>query len=282
MSEVMEDTSRTVAVSCFAPQLFKGKRVLLTGASRGIGRACSIAFASLGADLVLLSKNAQNLAALQKELEPLSSGPTALFEAVDLADAEALNASLKRIKDKLDGVDILINNAGIYITEAVAEHSLANWQRTMDTNLTSAMLLSSQLVSGMVERQWGRIINISSMSGRSGEAYGAAYSASKFALIGLTQSLALEVAAAGVTVNAICPGWVATEMAFEQLNDPRWCELNHLEVAQSVDVAKFSVPQQRLIEASEIADLVVYLATDAARGITGQSINICGGLSIHS
>ncbi|MBU6451304.1 MAG: SDR family oxidoreductase [Cyanobacteria bacterium REEB67] len=278
----MEDISQIVAASCFAPQLFRGKRVLITGASRGIGRACSLAFARLGADLVLISKNAQNLSAVQKELGLLGSGQTVLIEAADLADAEALNATLKRIKDRLDGIDILINNAGIYITEAVADHSLASWQRTMDTNLTSAMLLSSQLVSGMVDRRWGRIINISSMSGRSGEAYGAAYSASKFALIGLTQSLALEVAVTGVTVNAVCPGWVATDMAFGQLTDQRWCELNQLEVAHSVDTAKFSVPQQRLIEASEVADLVIYLATDAARGITGQAINICGGLSIHS
>ena len=271
-------------MSCFAPHLFNGRKVLITGASRGIGAACARAFAELGADLALLSKSAERLTLVTEQLKKIDmAGRTVsvVSEAVDITDPIQLAAGLKRIQDKVGTIDILVNNAGIYITEEVQAHRLEKWQRTIDTNLTSAMVTSSQLVGAMVAQKWGRVINISSLSGKVGEAYGAAYSASKFGLLGLTQSLALEVAASGVTANAICPGWVATDMAFEQINDAHWCELNGLEQSQSLDIAKFSVPQQRLIDAEEVASLVIYLATDAARGITGQSINICGGLSIH-
>ena len=133
----------------------------------------------------------------------------------------------------------------------------------------------------MIELNWGRIINISSVSGKVGEIWGSAYSASKFALIGFTQSLSLEVARNGITVNAVCPGWVDTEMAKGQLEDPQWCKLNSVDPSESLSNACFSVPQMRFIEPSEVAALVVFLASVAARGITGQSINICGGLSLH-
>jgi NAD(P)-dependent dehydrogenase (short-subunit alcohol dehydrogenase family) len=163
----------------------------------------------------------------------------------------------------------------------VEGHDLDVWRRTLDTNMTSAMVASSLVLPEMVTRKWGRVINISSISGKAGEAFGAAYSASKFGLIGLTQSMALEVARFGVTVNAVCPGWVATDMAFSQINDPQWCQLNNLPPAESLDIARLSVPQERFIEPGEVASLVVYLSTDDARGITGQAINICGGLSVH-
>jgi NAD(P)-dependent dehydrogenase (short-subunit alcohol dehydrogenase family) len=272
--------------SCFAAGLFTGKKVMITGASRGIGRACALKFASLGADLFLISKDESRLSAMRDEIiTSVQSSQQGLLGkintfAVDVSDAEALQTIVRGIKDS--GIEILINNAGIYITEPVQGHDLASWQRTIDTNLTAAMLTSAAFTGGMASRRWGRIVNISSISGRSGEAFGAAYSASKFGLIGLTQSLALEVAAQGITVNAVCPGWVATDMAYDQINDPRWCELNQIAVEQSMDAAKFSVPQERLLSPGEVADLVLFLSSDAAMGITGQAINICGGLSIHS
>jgi len=268
--------------SSFSPLLFRGKRVLITGASRGIGRACALAFGQLGADLVLFSKKSEGLSRLKQELSEISSNLRIVDEVVDISQTEALKQSIGLARDNLGGVDILINNAGVYMTEAVDGHDLALWQQTLATNLTSAMVASSLLVGDMVAQKWGRVINISSMSGKAGEAFGSAYSASKFGLIGLTQSMALEVARHGVTVNAVCPGWVATDMAFEQINDPKWCALNHLDQGDSLDIARQSVPQERFIEASEVASLVVYLASDDARGITGQAINICGGLSIHS
>ena len=127
----------------------------------------------------------------------------------------------------------------------------------------------------------GRIVNISSISGKSGEPYGAAYSSSKFAMIGLTQSLALEVARHGITVNAVCPGWVETDMAYEQLTDRRWCELNSLPVEDSVEIARLSIPREKFVKAEEVAALVRFLCSEDAQSITGQAINICGGLSLH-
>jgi NAD(P)-dependent dehydrogenase (short-subunit alcohol dehydrogenase family) len=267
--------------TAFSPALFKGRRVLVTGASRGIGRACALAFGQMGADLAILSRRAEGLSQLKKELDEISSNLLVVDEVVDVSLSLDLQESLERVQKRLGGVDILINNAGIYITEEVDGHSLTGWQSTLDTNLTSAMVASSCLIKGMVMQKWGRVINISSMSGKTGEAFGSAYSASKFGLIGLTQSMALEVARYGVTVNAVCPGWVATDMAFDQISDPQWCRLNNIDSAHSLEIARLSVPQERFIEASEVAALVTYLASDDARGITGQAINICGGLSIH-
>jgi NAD(P)-dependent dehydrogenase (short-subunit alcohol dehydrogenase family) len=175
----------------------------------------------------------------------------------------------------------LINNAGVYQTAQVAGHTLNTWQKILDINLTGSMLLTSAFLPGMLSQNWGRIVNVSSISGKSAEAYGAAYSASKFALLGLTQSTALESARNGVTVNAVCPGWVATDMAFEQIDDPDWQSLNGLPAQDAQEFTRLSVPQERFIEPSEVASLVAYLCTNEARGITGQAINVCGGLSLH-
>jgi len=265
----------------FIPDLFKGKKVLITGASRGIGRACALSFARLGADLGLMAKRVEGLEDLKSDLLHISPDLFIVQEAVDVMQAEQLKVCVDSVKKSLGGIDILINNAGIYITEEADGHSIETWRQTMDTNLTSAMVACAVVLGDMAARGWGRIINISSMSGKVGEAYGSAYSASKFGLIGLTQSMALEVASAGVTVNAVCPGWVATDMAFDQIQDKKWCGLNQIEPDESMDIARLSVPQQRFIEPAEVAALVTYLATDDARGITGQAINICGGLSVH-
>jgi NAD(P)-dependent dehydrogenase (short-subunit alcohol dehydrogenase family) len=267
--------------SSFLPSLFKGKKVLVTGASRGIGRACALSFGRLGADLAIFSRGAESLSRLKAELNEMSSNLLLVDEIIDVAQPQELRDCLERVKEKLGTIDILINNAGIYMTAEVDGHDLSTWQKTLDTNLTSAMVASSFVLEGMVAQKWGRVINVSSISGKMGEAYGSAYSASKFGLIGLTQSMALEVARFGVTVNAVCPGWVATDMAFDQIKDHQWCQLNNIEPAHSLDIARLSVPQERFIEASEVASLITYLATDDAQGITGQAINICGGLSVH-
>jgi 3-hydroxybutyrate dehydrogenase len=162
----------------------------------------------------------------------------------------------------------------------VAKHSLKTWDDTLAINLSATFHLCRYAIEGMLAKNWGRIINISSVSGKLGEPYGAAYSASKFGILGLTQSLALEVARFGITVNAICPGWVFTEMASKQLADPLWCKLNNIEPSQSLEVTRLSIPQERFIEADEVADLAAFLCSNQAKGITGQSINICGGLSL--
>lgn len=154
------------------------------------------------------------------------------------------------------------------------------WRKTLDINLTAPFELIRAVVPSMIEKRWGRIINVSSVSGLKAEVYGTSYSASKFGLIGLTQALALELARHNITVNAVCPGWVNTQMAVEQITDPGWCKLHEIPVSESMDIARMSVPQGRFIEPEEVAHLVAFLLNEHARGITGQSINICGGLSL--
>lgn len=235
--------------------------------------------AAQGADLAIAARSMDRLETVKEEIESLSV--RCIAHAVDVSKPDHLERFVQAIGEKLKPPDILINNAGVYITEAVAEHALDTWHSVIDTNLTSAMWASKLVLSDMIKRGWGRIVNISSISGKTGEAYGAAYSASKFGMLGLTQSLALETARHGITVNAVCPGWVETEMATSQLNDEHWCELNQIPRHESLEIARLSVPQGRFIQPDEVAALVCFLLSDNARGITGQAINICGGLTLH-
>lgn len=267
--------------SAFRSTLFAQKTALITGAGRGIGLAIAKLFCQCGIKhLILTGRNQTRLAAAAKDLY-IYEDCQITIELLDLSVLEAVASTLDAIKQKVGTVDILINNAGVYQTAQVAGHALNTWQKILDINLTGSMLLTSAFLPGMLSQNWGRIVNVSSISGKSAEAYGAAYSASKFALLGLTQSTALESARNGVTVNAVCPGWVATDMAFEQIDDPDWQSLNGLPAQDAQEFTRLSVPQERFIEPSEVASLVAYLCTNEARGITGQAINVCGGLSLH-
>lgn len=256
-----------------------GKTAFITGASRGIGRALAARMAQDGFDLALFARSKDLLSELVSELSELKVEAQAF--PVDVSDAAGFVDALENAKSRLGAPCVLVNNAGVYYTQSVEGHSVDLFKEVLETNLISALNACQFVVSDMKSRGWGRIVNISSISGKVAEAFGAAYSASKFGMIGLTQSLALEVAEHGITVNAVCPGWVATEMARAQLNDEKWCKLNQLEVSQSEEIARLSVPQKRLIQPEEVAHLVAFLCSENARGITGQSINICGGLSLN-
>jgi NAD(P)-dependent dehydrogenase (short-subunit alcohol dehydrogenase family) len=252
---------------------------VVTGASRGIGRATAVLFARAGAHVVAMARSEGQLAELKAEVEDL--GGRCSIVCCDVSQWSQLENALAEVIVKAGAIDILVNNAGIYVTDSVQDMDKRDWQKIIDTNTTASFVATKAVLGSMKKSQWGRIIFVSSISGKSGEAYGAAYSASKFAMIGLMQSLALEVAAFGITANAVCPGWVDTEMAHEQINDEKWCNLNSIDVKHSEEIARLSVPQERLIEPLEVANLILYLSSDLARGITGQSINICGGLSVH-
>jgi NAD(P)-dependent dehydrogenase (short-subunit alcohol dehydrogenase family) len=255
------------------------KVAVVTGASRGIGRATALLFARAGARVVAMARNEQKLAELKAEIDQF--GGCCSVVCCDVSQFTQLENALAHIIVKEGAIDILVNNAGIYATDSVQDMAKEDWQKIIDTNTTGSFVATKAVLASMKKSRWGRIIFVSSISGKSGEAYGSAYSASKFAMIGLMQSLALEAASFGITSNAVCPGWVDTEMAHEQINDEKWCNLNSIEVGHSEEIARLSVPQERLIEPSEVANLILYLSSDLARGITGQSINICGGLSVH-
>lgn len=251
----------------------------MTGASRGIGRATALALAACGASVCLVGRNADSLSAVKNEAE--AHGVSCLTRALDVSTGEELESFIDQIQKHLGSLDILINNAGIYSTSPLSRQPVSEWRQILEVNLTAAMRATRAVLPLMIENDWGRIVNISSISGKSGEPYGSAYSASKFGMLGMTQSVALEVAAHGVTVNAVCPGWVETDMAINQLEDEQWLKLNGIDLKESVEIARLSVPQHRFIQPEEIAHLVAYLCSDDARGITGQAINICGGLSLR-
>lgn len=257
----------------------KNKTAVITGASRGIGRAITLKLAQKGTNLAICARNWQALGDVKGEAEAL--GVKCFAQVADVSNEKAVTNFIEAATNEVGQADILINNAGIYVTEPIADHALTSWQAVIDTNLTGPFLMSRALIPLMVKRNWGRIVNISSISGKVAEIYGSAYSASKFGLIGLTQALALETARFGITVNAICPGWVATDMTFNQLNDADYQSLTNIAASDSVDVARLSVPQMRFIDPDEVAELVVFLCSEKAKGIHGQALNICGGLSLH-
>lgn len=272
----MSETSLTTSSS--ADQL-KDKLALVSGASRGIGRAVALALAQRGVNLILVGRKRVPLNAVKTEAENL--GASCFTLVCDLIETDTWRPLLDGLVAQLGSIDILVNNAGLFKAEPVSQHSAKTWNELIAVNLSATFHLCRYVAEGMIAKRWGRVVNIASVSGKLGESYGGAYSASKFGVLGLTQSFALEVAKFGVTVNAICPGWVMTDMSAEQLNDPNWCQWQHIDPRQSVEIARLSVPQERFIEASEVADLVLFLCSNQARGITGQSINICGGLSLR-
>jgi NAD(P)-dependent dehydrogenase (short-subunit alcohol dehydrogenase family) len=256
-----------------------GRVALVTGGTRGIGFQIALSLARAGADLSICGLNEDRL----KEIEQYFSkiGIQILASPCDVRDEIQVNRLISHTIDSKGSVDILVNNAGIYRTQTVQGHPLDVWNEVLETNLTGAMLVSREVIDGMVSRNWGRIINISSVSGKVGELAGSAYSASKFGMIGLTQSLALELARHAITVNAVCPGWVLTDLAKDQLTDLNWCDSNSIDPPQSIEIARLSIPQMEFTRAEDVASLVTYLCGHSARGITGQAINICGGLSLH-
>lgn len=257
----------------------QGKVAVVTGASRGIGRAIALKLAQAGVNLAICARSWQALADVKGETEAL--GVKCFAQVTDVSNESQVLDFLKAASAEVGEVNILVNNAGLYVTEPIADHPITSWQAVIDTNLTGPFLTSRSLIPLMTKKNWGRIINISSISGKVAEIYGSAYSASKFGLIGLTQALALETAKYGVTVNAICPGWVATDMTYNQLNDAEYLALTNIEQSDSVDIARLSVPQMRFIDPEEVAELVLYLCSEKAKGIHGQALNICGGLSLH-
>jgi ketoreductase len=282
----MQFTDKTMSQTADSPtsvnessQPLKGRVAIVTGASRGIGKAIAGKLANQGAQLAICARNAELLQRL--ELEIKQSGSNCISSSCDVRNEKEIEKFVEEVVAYFGAIDILVNNAGIYKTEPVQSHSLANWRDILDTNLTGSMLFCRAVLKTMTDKRWGRIINIASVSGRTGEIWGSAYSASKFGMIGLTQSLALEVASQGITVNAVCPGWVYTDMTREQLEDPQWSQLTGASPEDAAKNACFAVPQNRFIEPDEVAALVAYLASSDARGITGQSINVCGGLSLQ-
>jgi NAD(P)-dependent dehydrogenase (short-subunit alcohol dehydrogenase family) len=246
---------------------------LVTGAGRGIGRAIAGAFAAEGAAVALAARSAKELEDAVATIT--AKGGKAQAFAVDLFDREKTLQLPRQVCDALGPIDILVNNAGIGSSASpgpVVEMNLPYWDQTLELNLTVPMLLSKAVLPEMVGRRWGRIIMVASIAGKVGTFHGAAYSASKHGVLGLTRSMALEVCKAGVTVNAICPGPVKTVM-----NDLRIEYDAHRLGVDPTEYEKGVTPIGGRLVPEDISPLAVYLASDAGRMVTGQAFNVCGG-----
>lgn len=257
------------------------KTVAITGASQGIGKAISEVFLENGAKVILLSRNESKLANNVNELNVraglVPAQKSAQYYVLDVSKPDDVESIFKQI----GSVDILINNAGVYFTSDVQNMNENKWQELLDINLSGAMYCTKNVLGGMKKNKWGRIINISSVSGKSGDKYGSAYCASKFGLIGFTQSLAQEVARENITANCICPGWTKTKMAKDIVHDEKYARLTGMPLEKLEEYSIEAVPIGRYVQPSEVAHLALYLASDYASAITGQSINICGGICMH-
>lgn len=244
---------------------------LVTGGGRGIGRAIARALAGPDTFVIVTGRTRSHLDSATIDLESL--GGRALAVEMDVASDESVSRAMAQIAGEVAHVDVLVNNAGVGGGEPIAGSEVERWRRTVDTNLIGPYLVSRGIVPMM--KAGGRIVNLSSVLGRFGVPGYTAYCASKHGVIGFTRALALELADAQITVNAICPGWVDTEMAAEGMQ--QGAAAMGLTFDQFRDRALGAVPIKRIIQPEEVAELVKFIASPGSSAITGQTYNICGG-----
>jgi 3-hydroxybutyrate dehydrogenase len=247
------------------------RRALITGGGRGIGKAIALALAEAGAEIVLSGRNVDELA----EVAAAVKGRVIRADLAVRADGDRLAAEILAEAAARGPIDILINNAGIADSAALDKTSDAMWDRIMEINVTAPFRLTRALVPSMVAAGWGRVINVASNAGLTGYGYTAAYCASKHALVGLTRALAVDLARTGVTINALCPGWVDTQMSTDASTRIASKTGRSVEDATAAMVAM--TPQRRLIAPAEVAHAARALCAEAARGIHGQTLVIDGG-----
>jgi len=240
-----------------------GRIALVTGASQGIGRACALRLAKDGAALALAARNQEKLAEVAAEIA--AAGGTARTFELDLASEDSIKACAKAVIAHFGKVEILVNNGGITRDILAMRMKRKDWDDVLATNLTGAFLMSQAVMMPMVKAHWGRIINITSVVGEMGQAGQANYAASKAGLIGVTKSLARELASRNITVNAVAPGYIETAMTAVLTEDQRTAMTQH-------------VPLQRAGTDLDVAAAVAFLASEEAGYITGHTLVVNGGM----
>ena len=241
----------------------QGRIALVTGASQGIGRACALELAKAGATVALAARNEAKLAEVAAEI--VAAGGQAAAFALDVAAEDSIKSGAKAILEKFGKVEILVNNAGITRDGLMMRMKRADWDDVLGTNLTGAFLLTQALLPAMLRNRWGRIINITSVVGRTGQAGQVNYASTKAGLIGFTRSLAREVASRGITVNAVAPGYIETPMTAVLDNKQR-------------EAMMAQIPLGRPGTDLDIAHSVAFLASDRAAYITGHVLDVNGGM----
>jgi 3-hydroxybutyrate dehydrogenase len=250
-----------------------GRRALVTGGGRGIGREIAIDLAGLGAAVAVAARTRAQLEEVAQAIE--ARGARALALELDVSEVDQVERSFARAAAELGGIDILVNGAGVAPSAPLVRTTDEDWQRVLAVNLSGCFYTMRAALPGMLERGWGRVINVASIAGKTGHPYASAYSASKHGLIGLTRTAALEVAERGVTVNAVCPGYVATAMTDDAVE--RVARKTGAEPAAIRRRLEEMSPQRRMVSSEEVAALAVFLCGEPARGITGQALSVDGG-----
>lgn len=244
----------------------KGKNAIVTGGSRGIGKAIALELARNGANVIInYTSNKEAAEKTAKEIEEY--GVKALAIHCDVRDADAIKKMIELIEEYFDTIDILVNNAGITRDNLLLRMKEEEWQQVMDVNLKGVFLCTKAVIRKMIKQRQGKIINISSVVGVTGNVGQANYSASKAGVIGFTKSIAKEVSAKGINVNAIAPGFIDTDMTAVLSEDTKYNMLNN-------------IPLKRFGKPEDVANLVVFLSSNKSDYITGEVIHVDGGMAI--
>ncbi len=251
----------------------QGKVAVVTGGGRGIGAAIARALAEAGAEVIISARTPSQIEGVAAELN--GAGHRARALPCDVTDEKSVAELVRAAQDGSGPIDILVNNAGAAHSAPLRRLTLEDWNRLFAVNATGTFLCTRAFVPAMVERSWGRVINIASVAALSGAKYIAAYSAAKHAVLGLTRSVAAEVAGHGVTVNAVCPGYVDTDMTRESLD--RITSKTGMTEDQALQAILDHTAQGRLIAPEEVAHFVLALCDEKAKGINGQAIVLSGG-----
>lgn len=251
----------------------EGRGAVVTGGGRGIGAAVALALAAEGARVVVAARTATEVESVAGEIG--SAGGAAWPVQVDVTDPGSVDALAEAARGRLGDVEILVNSAGVAYSAPLARQTLEEWERIFAINVTGTFLATKAFLPAMMERGRGRVINLASVAGLAGARYIGAYAASKHAVVGFTRSIAAEAAPRGVTVNAVCPGYVDTRLTDQSV--ARIVERAGLSEAEAREAILATSPQRRLIEPEEVARAVTWLCEDGARGVNGQTIVIDGG-----
>jgi len=252
-----------------------GKIALITGGGRGIGRSIAHAFASEGARVAVAARSVEQVEQVASEIKSQTSAEAVavVCDVSDVASVQRMFASVSEAFGR--GPNIMVNNAGIAESALIPKTDDDLWQRHLAINLSGTFYCMRAALPAMLEQGWGRIINVASIAGKTGAPYIAAYSASKHGVLGLTRSAALEVGGKGITVNAICPGYVDTDMTSRAAENIQ--AKTGRPAAEALRAIEQMSPQKRLVTTEEVAALALLLASEEGRGINGQAINIDGG-----